>query len=237
LNIKLYEEVQNAAKEVHAGLFNIINSESTEKIIVGAAIELLREQGVTDTWYHGVPAFVLLGSRSCESISGRDYVPSSEQVGETNLVTVDLSPMLGNIWGDCARSFYVENGVCTNKPECIEFQEGASLELELHKLMISFVSPNTLFSELYEFGNHEIRKRGFENLDFLGNLGIALRQMLRKDVSLTRTAPNFLVAQTFLPLNRTFVSKTENGDSNTKIFTTLTTKVMQLNFKSVKRIN
>jgi len=171
LNIKLYEEVQNAAKEVHAGLFNIINSESTEKIIVGAAIELLREQGVTDTWYHGVPAFVLLGSRSCESISGRDYVPSSEQVGETNLVTVDLSPMLGNIWGDCARSFYVENGVCTNKPECIEFQEGASLELELHKLMISFVSPNTLFSELYEFGNQEIRKRGFENLDFLSNLG------------------------------------------------------------------
>lgn len=79
--------------------------------------------------------------------------------------------MQGNIWGDCARSFFVENGKCISKPESVEFQEGISTELELHNLMIDFVTPDTLFSELYEFGNHKIHKRGFENLDFLGNLG------------------------------------------------------------------
>ena len=171
VNFKLYETAQSAAKAVHASLFSLIDARSTEKTIAEAAAELLRYQGITDTWYHGVPAFVLLGSRSCESISGRDYEPSDEQVGETNLVTVDLSPMLGGAWGDCARSFFVENGRCTRNPESAEFQQGAAVERELHKLMIGFVTPNTLFSELYEFGNREIRKRAFENLDFLGNLG------------------------------------------------------------------
>ena len=110
MNIKRYETVQNAAKAVHTSLSNFIDSQSTEKTIVESAIELLSQQGITDTWYHGVPAFVLLGSRSCESISGRDYEPSDEQVGDKNLVTVDLSPMIGNIllkWvGYCSRLFF-----------------------------------------------------------------------------------------------------------------------------------
>ena len=37
--------------------------------------------------------------------------------------------------------------------------------------MIEFVSPETLFSELYAFGNQLITDMGYENLDFLGNLG------------------------------------------------------------------
>ena len=171
MDIKLYQKVQSAAKAVLADLSNFIDSHSTEKTIADVALELLQQQGITDTWYHGVPAFVLLGSRSCESISGREYEPSNEKVGDKNLVTVDLSPMEGNIWGDCARSYFIENGKCVSSPECEEFQEGASIELELHKIMTEFVTPNTLFSELYEFGNQEIQKRGFDNLDFLSNLG------------------------------------------------------------------
>jgi len=197
VNIKLYIDVQNAAKAVHTGLSSFIDSQSTEKTIVETAIELLRQQGITDTWYHGVPAFVLLGNRSCESISGRDYEPSNEHVGEKNLVTVDLSPMLGNVWGDCARSFFVENGKCTNEPNCLEFQEGASIEFELHEVMTNFVTPSTLFSELYEFGNREIKKRGFENLDFLRNLGHSIetdaskRRFIDKDCFETLGSANF----------------------------------------------
>jgi hypothetical protein len=45
------------------------------------------------------------------------------------------------------------------------------VEIELHKRMKSYVTTDTLFSELYQFGNNEIERLGYENLDFLGNLG------------------------------------------------------------------
>lgn len=171
MDIKLYESVQNIAKTVHSELGSFISAQSTERTIAETAQELLKQNGVTDTWYHEVPALVLLGSRSCESLSGRDYEPSDELVGEKNLVTVDLSPMIGQVWGDCTRSYFVENGKCTSTPVCKEFQEGISIELELHDNMVNFVTPSTSFSELFEFGNQEIKRSGFENLDFLGNLG------------------------------------------------------------------
>ncbi len=169
--INAYRHVQHAAKWVHARLPEFITPDSSEATIAAKATELLIESGIVETWYHGVPAFVLLGSRSCLSISGRDYTPSKEKVGETNLITVDLSPMLGNIWGDCARSFFVEEGICTMEPLRPEFRDGAFAEQELHQRMLEYVTPGTLFSELFEFGNDQIRELGYENLDFLGNLG------------------------------------------------------------------
>ena len=171
MELEDYRHVQAAAKAVHERLASFIRPQSTEQSIVASCIQLLSDQGITETWYHNVPAFVLLGSRSCLSISGRDYMPSNEPVGETNLVTVDLSPMLGTVWGDCARSYYVESGVCTTKPCLAEFLEGAQAETELHNTMKNFVSPQTRFSELYEFGNELVHSLGFENLDFLRNLG------------------------------------------------------------------
>ncbi len=171
MNIDLYKNIQKIAKIVHENLRDYIKRTSTERTIAEKAIELLAENGVTDTWYHGVPAFVLLGSRSCMSISGKDYRPADEEVGQTNLVTVDLSPMIGNIWGDCARSYFVENGVCTINPYLEDFQDGKNVELSLHNAMKDFVTPSTLFSELFEFGNQIILEKGYENLDFLGNLG------------------------------------------------------------------
>ena len=87
------------------------------------------------------------------------------------MVTIDLSPILGPTWGDCARSYYIESGVCTTEPSLSEFQDGANVEVQLHQAMANFVSPETRFCELYKFGNELIHSLGFENLDFLGNLG------------------------------------------------------------------
>ena len=166
-----YKVVQAAAKAVLAHIVDSIGPESTEQTIVDTSIRLLSEKGITETWYHDVPAFVLLGSRSCLSISGKDYSPSNEPVGETNLVTIDLSPLSGKTWGDCARSYYIEYGKCTTTPSLSEFQNGANVEVQLHQSMAKFVSHKTRFCELYEFGNELINSLGFENLDFLGNLG------------------------------------------------------------------
>jgi hypothetical protein len=80
-----------------------ITANSSERTIADTAKSLLKDSGLVDTWYYDCPAFVLLGSRSCLSMSGRDYVPADEPVGTENLVTIDLSPRVGGVWGDYAR--------------------------------------------------------------------------------------------------------------------------------------
>jgi len=166
-----HKHVQAIAKEVHARLGSFITPNATETSIAKKAVDLLAELGVTETWYHNVPAFVLLGSRSCLSISGRDYMPANELVGDINLITIDLSPKIGQVWGDCARSFAVEGGLVTQNPKQSEFVSGFGVEKALHAEMIEFVSPSTKFSELFEFTNAKIKQYGYENLDFLGNVG------------------------------------------------------------------
>lgn len=171
MDIEQYILVQAAAKRVHKKLVNLIGPDSTEASIVETAVKFMSEEGITETWYHNVPAFVLLGSRSCLSVSGRDYKPSEEKVGTKNLVTIDLSPSLKGIWGDCARSYFVEGGICSFRPTELDFVEGLNTELRLHDEMIAYVQPETRFCDLFAFGNQKIKEYGFENLDFLGNLG------------------------------------------------------------------
>ncbi|HSW15219.1 MAG TPA: M24 family metallopeptidase [Solimonas sp.] len=166
-----HRAVQAVAKSVLSALGPTISPEDTEQTIAARATTMLSDRGISDTWYYNCPAFVLLGSRSCLSISGREYKPSEETVGSTNLITVDLSPLLNGIWGDCARSFFVEDGAWTSTPSLQAFSQGAHAEIALHEAMQKFVTPRTSFEELFQFANVEIARLGFENLDFLGNVG------------------------------------------------------------------
>lgn len=169
--VSKHRAVQNIAKAVLDDLGARILPFDTERTIATKAYAALCHRGVSDTWYYNCPAFVLLGSRSCVSISGRDYEPSTEKVGTHNLITVDLSPVLGGCWGDCARSFYVENGQLTDSPISDEFKVGHDFLARLHAQMQVFVTPSKTFHELHEWANSRIGEAGFENLDFLGNVG------------------------------------------------------------------
>jgi Xaa-Pro aminopeptidase len=166
-----HKKAQDSAKNVLGKLPQFIEPHITEKDIVQIATNLLVEEGIHTTWYYGVHALVLLGSRSCVSISGKQYVPSDEVVGDFNLVTVDLSPEINGCWGDCARSIVIENGVATDDPSSTEMAEGISTELWLHNEMKGYVKPTTTFHDLYHFCNALIYERGYENLDFHKNLG------------------------------------------------------------------
>jgi len=166
-----HRAVQTLAKEVLEELASTIGAEDTEFSIASRATEALAQRGLTETWYHNCPAFVLLGSRSCLSISGREYRPALEEVGQVNLVTVDLSPKRNEIWGDCARSFFIEGGRHTSRPTLPEFREGARFLKFLHDEMTQFVDTHTTFHQLFEWANREILAAGFENLDFAGNVG------------------------------------------------------------------
>ena len=164
-------EIQSAAKAVLSELAASIGPTDTERTIAKRAADLLAHSGFTETWYYNCLALVLLGSRSCDSASGRNYQPSDEPVGQFNVVTIDLSPMRRGIWGDCARTIPIEEGHYTPAPRASELMVGLKVEALLHKAVQTFATPETTFGQLFAFGNSEIRRHGFENLDYLGNLG------------------------------------------------------------------
>ena len=176
IDLDRYRAVQGAAKQVLAELCDMIGSDSTEESIAAFAIQRLSELGLPDTWYHSCPAFVLAGDRTCLSISGREYIPDKDPIGNDNLVTVDLSPCAGEVWGDCARSFAIERGRVAVNPSLPDFRRGAEAQFRLHLEMKQFVEPETRFSELFEFANNRISSLGFLNLDFLGNVGHSIEK-------------------------------------------------------------
>jgi Xaa-Pro aminopeptidase len=175
-NIEAHREVQAAAKRVLAEIVCRIGPRDTERTIAAAAVELLARAGITETWYYDCPALVFLGSRSRLSCSSRDYTPSDEPVGDTNLVTIDLSPARGDVWGDCTRSFFIERGRCVEEPNSAEFREGFALERLLHERLREFAAPETTCDELVRRMHGLIAERRFENLDFLGNLGHSIER-------------------------------------------------------------
>ena len=170
--------IQTATKQVLSRLAVTITDQSTERTIACAAARMLAESGFPNTWYYDCPALVLLGNRTCESVSGKAYKPSDAQIGLHGLITVDLSPADGPISGDCARAYYVENGVAIFPPIDPDFADGHRVQMLLNAEMKRTVSRQTTFGELFDFANEIIRSEGYENLDFLGNLGHSIAHHL-----------------------------------------------------------
>ena len=204
--IAQHRQVQTAAKAVLDKLTYLITAEDTEKSIAAKAHELLREYGYPDTWYYHCPALVLLGSRSCISISGRHYEPKEERVGNSNLVTIDLSPTKDHYWGDCARSFPVENGKVNHQPESIEFRNGLHFLKQMHEHMLTLVTPQTTFGQLFDWANMRIRQGGFVNLDYRNNVGHSIaterdqRQFIESDNRVPLSAVPFFSFEPFVRL-------------------------------------
>lgn len=151
LDVCEYKNIQLIAKNVLDEIKNFIKPEISEKEIVEQCKFLLKKHGIEETWYYDCPALVLLGSRSCLSVSGKDYVPSEEMVGNENLITIDLSPLKDVVWGDCSRSFVVEDGIvkAVNDIKNFELLEGLKIERELHNHFIEFVKPDMSFEDVF----------------------------------------------------------------------------------------
>lgn len=178
VNLANYRTVQNIAKTVLYRLSGFIRPGVTEAEIAEEARELLLKHGVDDAWYYGIHALVQVGSRSCQSVSGRSYKPSTEVVEDSTLVTVDLSPAVNARWGDCARSFAVEGGVATSRPRTEVFREGMDLVQALHESLVRFATPRTTFHELHAFANQLVCSAGYRNMDFAGNFGHSIEEAL-----------------------------------------------------------
>lgn len=168
-----YKEVQGLAKDTMEYARKAVRAGMTLMEVRELCEKKLLELGADSFWYWDIGAFVFAGDETAVSVSGPKYQTSGRIIRENDIITIDLSPQCGDIWGDYARTFIVENGVVVDSEACSneEWKQGIAMEKELHRKMRSFVTPDTTFEELYEYMNQIIKENGYINLDFMGNLG------------------------------------------------------------------
>lgn len=136
--------------------------------------EKLLSLGADSFWYYGVGAFVFAGEDTVLSVSGRAYETADRLIAQNDVITIDLSPQVGDNWGDYARTIILEGGRVVDSVAEIrneEWRRGLEMERLLHDGLRCFAAPDITFAQLYDQMNGFIAAHGFENLDFLGNLG------------------------------------------------------------------
>ena len=169
-----YSRIQLAAKQTIEYIKNTIKPGMNLLEIRKLCEEKLLELGADSFWYWDVGAFVFAGDETCVSVSGKQYVTSDRVIGNNEIITIDLSPQVGNIWGDYARTIIVENGMVVEDIGLIEnpeWKSGLQMEEKLHAELLRFATKETTFEKLYYHMNEFIVENGFVNLDFMGNLG------------------------------------------------------------------
>ena len=169
-----YRTVQKIAKDTIKYIKAEIRSGMSLKEVCSLCENKMRELGADSFWYYDIGAFVFSGDETTISVSGRGYSTSDRTIASDDIITIDLSPQVGDTWGDYARTVIIQNGEAVQSDEevlNVEWRAGLEAEKKLHKRMTEIVSPEMTFEELFYQMNDYIRKEGFVNLDFMGNLG------------------------------------------------------------------
>lgn len=168
-----YTEVQNIAKKTIEFIKDNIQPGMTLVEVRHLCESKMLELGADSFWYWDVGAFVFAGDETTLSVSGKEYTTSERVIAENDIITIDLSPQNGDIWGDYARTIIIEKGkvVENDNVSNAEWKNGLLMEEYLHEVMCKFVTPKTTFEDLYYYINSIIEEKGYINLDFMGNLG------------------------------------------------------------------
>ena len=169
-----YQAVQKIAKDTINNIKAEIRSGMSLIEVRSLCENKMRELGTESFWYYDIGAFVFSGDETTISVSGREYSTSDRMIALDDIITIDLSPQVGNTWGDYARTVIIQNGKAVQLDEEVQNEEwraGLEVEKKLHKRMTEIVSPEMTFEELYYQMNEYICEEGYINLDFMGNLG------------------------------------------------------------------
>ena len=169
-----YKEVQQIARETIEYAKTFIKPGMNLLEVRKLCEQKMLELGADSFWYWDIGAFVFAGDETTVSVSGKQYVTSDRIIENNDIITIDLSPQAGNIWGDYARTIIVENGKVVEDIELIkntEWKSGLQMEEKLHTELLRFATKETIFEDLYYHMNEYIVENGFVNLDFMGNLG------------------------------------------------------------------
>lgn len=179
MKIMNYTEVQSIAKQTMLYVMSQIKIGMTLVELRKCAEDKMLSLGATSFWYWDIGAFVFSGEETAISVSGKHYKTAERIIGENDIITVDLSPQAGDIWGDYARTIIIENGNAIQNINDIgnkEWREGLEMEDKLHKELIAWANPGKTFEELYYYMNDLIVQSGYVNLDFMGNLGHSIER-------------------------------------------------------------
>lgn len=166
--------MQNLNRKTMQYLINNISVGMSLKEIKDMCEKYMLENGADSFWYWNVGALIFSGDETTMSISGKRYKVANRIITDNDIITIDLSPQNNKYWGDFARTIIIENSKVINDINNIQNQEwknGLLMEKYLHEWLIEIVTDDMTFEELYYIMNDIIKKRGFVNLDFLGNLG------------------------------------------------------------------
>lgn len=176
-----YQKVQKIAKDtmeyVRQHIMPGMNLLDVRKMCEDKMLEL----GADSFWYWDVGAFVFASDETNVSVSGKGYKTSDRVIAWNDIITIDLSPQKGDIWGDYARTIILQNGavVGCDEIENPEWKQGLLMEEYLHRELVRYARPDITFEELFYHFNGLIEEKGFINLDFAGNLGHSI--VRRKD--------------------------------------------------------
>ncbi|MBQ1377941.1 MAG: aminopeptidase P family protein [Lachnospiraceae bacterium] len=187
-----YRNVQKIAKDTIRYIKGEIRPGMTLKEVRRLCEKKMIELGADSFWYWDIGAFVFAGDETALSVSGRTYITSDRIIAPEDIITIDLSPQAGDIWGDYARTIIVENGTVVPSENEIrnpewragieteirnpEWRDGIETEIRLHRKMTGIVRPEMTFEELYYRMNEYILEEGYINLDFMGNLGHSIER-------------------------------------------------------------
>jgi len=139
----------------------------------------MKTLGADSFWYWDIGAFVFAGEDTVQSVSGRSYLTADRVIQPDDIITIDLSPQRDGLWGDFARTIIVENGRAIEDPRLAsneDWRSGVLAEERLHADLCGVAEPSMTLGDLYTAMNSRIRDLGFENLDFLGNLGHSIER-------------------------------------------------------------
>ena len=118
-----YKEVQQIARETIEYAKTFIKPGMNLLEVRKLCEQKMLELGADSFWYWDIGAFVFAGDETTVSVSGKQYVTSDRTINGNDIVTIDLSPQNGNIWGDFARTIILENGVVTDKDKIVNFRK------------------------------------------------------------------------------------------------------------------
>lgn len=172
-----YEKIRSAQQIANYCLKSLpqyLKPGMTRKELHDLCEEMMISRGSTGFWTHGDGALVLYGPHTTFSAHlSPDSLFDGINIGENDLVTVDVSPMWYEGWGDMARSYVIENGKVINWEQSSnqEITAGMSLEMHLHECFLNYVDTKTTFADIHKMTMTILQERGYRNCDYHGNFG------------------------------------------------------------------